>query len=173
VPAALARLAAGLRRRLAIAQQCRAEDAERVAAAYAQAGIAAETSPFFTDVPDRLARAHLVISRAGASSIAEITVVGRPAILVPYPHAADDHQAGNARVVASGGGGWAVAQEHFTPAALAERITGLIADPDRLAEAAARARALAVPDAASRLADLVLGVAAAPAARSDTRGLAA
>ena len=97
VPGALAALPEGLRRHLRVSHQAREEDGERVTAAYSQAGIDAEVRPFFDDIPDRMSEAQLVISRAGASSIADLTVIGRPAILIPYPHAAGDHQSANAR----------------------------------------------------------------------------
>ncbi len=155
VPAALALLPEALRRRLAVVQQCRAEDMERVGVAYQQAGMMAELSPFFPDVADRLAKAHLVIARAGASTVAELAVAGRPAILVPLPGAIDDHQSANARALADAGGAWVMPQPHFTPAALAGRLTALLADPVALTAASVAARGQARPDAAGRLADLV------------------
>ncbi|HEY1721859.1 MAG TPA: undecaprenyldiphospho-muramoylpentapeptide beta-N-acetylglucosaminyltransferase [Magnetospirillaceae bacterium] len=155
VPAALARLSEALKVRLVVEQQCRAEDIEAARAAYATAGINAELASFFHDVPDRLARAHLVISRSGASTVAELTAIGRPSILVPYMYAVDDHQTANARAVAEAGGGWLIPQAGFTPEALAARIESLFAVPEILNKAAAAARAIGVPDAAQRLADLV------------------
>ena len=150
VPAALAAFPA-----LRVVQQCRAEDIDRVRDAYAQAGITAELAPFFENVAERLARAHLVIARAGASTVAELAVVGRPAILVPLPHAIDDHQTANARALADAGGGWMMPQPQFTPDALAARLTELMANPQVLAAAAASAAAQGHADAAARLADLV------------------
>ena len=150
VPAALVALPPSLRARLALAQQCRQEDLPRVAAAYREAGISAECAPFFTDIPARLARAHLVIARAGASTLAELAVIGRPAILVPLPGAIDDHQSANAR--AFGAGAVAVAERDFVPERLAALLAALLADPERLAGMAAAKRGLA--DAAERLADL-------------------
>ncbi|HZB93208.1 MAG TPA: undecaprenyldiphospho-muramoylpentapeptide beta-N-acetylglucosaminyltransferase, partial [Stellaceae bacterium] len=120
VPAAFALMPEALRRRLRVTQQARAEDLEGVRRAHRASGVAAELAPFFNDVPERLARAHLVISRAGASTMAELAMVGRPAILVPYPHAADDHQTANARALEKAGGAWVVPQAEFTAAALAE-----------------------------------------------------
>lgn len=155
VPAAVSVLPEALRARLCIVQQARKEDAERVSAAYAAAGITAEVAPFFTDMAQRLAAAHLVIARAGASTTAELTVVGRPAILVPLPSAIDDHQTANAAILAAAGAAWAIPQPHFTPAALAAELTGLFSDPARLAAAAAAARSLAKPRAVEALADLV------------------
>jgi UDP-N-acetylglucosamine--N-acetylmuramyl-(pentapeptide) pyrophosphoryl-undecaprenol N-acetylglucosamine transferase len=162
VPAALAALPPPLRARLAVAQQCRAEDLPRVRAAYREATIAAECAPFFADVPARLAGAHLVIARAGASTLAELAVIGRPAILVPLPGAIDDHQSANAR--AFGAGGLSLAQPDFTPARLAALLAALLADPARLAAMAAAARRGPL-DAAERLADLTEA-----ALRVDARG---
>lgn len=155
VPAALRALPESLRGRLSVVQQTRPEDLERVKAAYAADGIQAELSPFFPDVAARLVAAHLVIARAGASTVAELAVVGRPAILVPLPGAIDDHQTANARALAEAGGAWVVPQPQFTPALLAERLGQVLADPARLAEAAVGARSQARADAAARLADLV------------------
>src|SRR5690606_25964584 len=129
-------------------------------------GVGAEVQPFFSDVPERLARAHLVICRAGASTSAELTVAGRPAILVPYPHAADDHQTANASVLAGAGAGWLVPEPELTPMSLAHRLSELARDPQRLAAAAEAALALGHPDAAARLADLVLDGAGADGMRS-------
>ena len=166
VPAALAMLEDDARRRIEIAQQCRPEDMEAVRAAYRAAGIAAHVSTFYADLPERLARAHLVICRAGASTLAELTVAGRPAILVPYPHAMDDHQTANAGALVAAGGGWLMAQSGFTPSTLSARLAGIIEDPALLARAAAAAKAAGRPDAAERLADLVARLAPAIAAPS-------
>jgi UDP-N-acetylglucosamine--N-acetylmuramyl-(pentapeptide) pyrophosphoryl-undecaprenol N-acetylglucosamine transferase len=155
VPAALCALPEALRTRLVVVQQCRSEDLDRVRGAYAQAGIAAELSAFFPDVAARLVAAHLVIARAGASTVAELAVAGRPAILVPLPGAIDDHQSANARALAAAGGAWVVPQAQFTSALLAERLGGLLADPVGLTGAAVAARSQARADAAARLADLV------------------
>jgi UDP-N-acetylglucosamine--N-acetylmuramyl-(pentapeptide) pyrophosphoryl-undecaprenol N-acetylglucosamine transferase len=126
-----------------------------VRAAYASCGVAAELSAFFPDVADKLAAAHLVISRAGASSVAELAVAGRPAILVPLPNAIDDHQSANARALIAARGASAIAQRDFTPAVLAEQLALLLGEPDMLAHAAHAARSVARPDATERLADLV------------------
>jgi UDP-N-acetylglucosamine--N-acetylmuramyl-(pentapeptide) pyrophosphoryl-undecaprenol N-acetylglucosamine transferase len=155
VPAALRSLPDALRARLSVVQQTRAEDLERVKAAYAADGITAELSPFFPDVAARLVAAHLVIARSGASTVAELAVAGRPAILVPLPGAIDDHQSANARALAEAGGAWVIPQPQFTPAFLAQRLGELLANPAGLAEAAVGARTQARADAASRLADLV------------------
>lgn len=155
VPAALARLPDGLRTRLDVAQQCRPEDLEMVRAAYSGTGITATLESFFADVPLRLAGAHVVIARSGASTVAELTALGRPAILVPYPHAIDDHQTANARAVDEAGGAWLMPQPAFTPEALANRLESLFTQPGTLARAAGCARAAGRPDAAALLADLV------------------
>ena len=160
VPPALALLPEGLRGRLDVVQQCRAEDIERVRAAYAAGGIAADLAPFFTDVAGRLAAAHLVVSRAGASSVAELAVAGRPSVLVPLPGAIDDHQSANARALAAAGGAWVMAQAGLTPQGLAEKLNLVLADPAGLAQAAARAAGCGRADAAERLADAVERLAA-------------
>jgi UDP-N-acetylglucosamine--N-acetylmuramyl-(pentapeptide) pyrophosphoryl-undecaprenol N-acetylglucosamine transferase len=156
VPGALAGLPETLRKRLEITQQCRPEDVERVRAVYDKAGLARVTlSDFFSDVPQRLADAHLVIGRAGASTVAEAMVVGRPAILVPLPHAIDDHQTANAQALDAAGGGWLIPQDRFTVELLASRLTDLFEMPATLRAAAGAAKSVGVPDAAARLADLV------------------
>ena len=158
VPSALARLEDGFKARLNVIQQCRAEDLDRVRDAYDTAGIKAELASFFGDIPERLAAAHLLIARAGASTVAEMTAVGRPAILVPYPHATDDHQSANAHAVDAVGAGWLMAEDVFTPERLAERIHSLFAQPVHLERAAAAAKRVGRADAAARLADLVAGM---------------
>jgi UDP-N-acetylglucosamine--N-acetylmuramyl-(pentapeptide) pyrophosphoryl-undecaprenol N-acetylglucosamine transferase len=162
VPAALAGLSDELRARLDIVQQCRPEDLDRVRAAYAAAGLAPDLSAFFPDVADRLAAAHLVIARAGASTVAELGVAGRPAILVPLPGAIDDHQSANARALVAARGASMIAQRDLTPETLREQIAALLAGPDMLVHAARAARSLARPDATVRLADLVEQLAAQP-----------
>ena len=155
VPEALANLPDAQRARLLVTQQCRAEDIERVRAIYANRGIAAELAPFFQDVAERLLAAHLVISRAGASSVSELAIAGRPSILVPLPSAIDDHQSANARALADAGGAWIMPQPVFTAPALTDALTRLLADPGALAKAATGARSVAQPGAAAALADLV------------------
>ena len=155
VPAALRLLPEAVRSRLSVVQQARKEDLERVKDAYAAQGIVAELSPFFADVASRLGAAHLVIARAGASTVAELAVAGRASILVPLPGAIDDHQSANARALAEAGGAFVVAQPTFTPAFLAERLNDLLTDPAKLAAASAAARGQGRADAASLLADLV------------------
>ena len=158
VPAAIAALPPALRGRLLVAQQCRPEDMGRVREAYEAAGVPAELSPFFPDVAGRLSTAHLVVARAGASTVAELACAGRPAVLVPLPHAIDDHQSANARTLASAGAAWIIPQAELTPAVLADRLATLLGDPSALAAAAAASAGLAQPGAARRLADLVLSL---------------
>jgi UDP-N-acetylglucosamine--N-acetylmuramyl-(pentapeptide) pyrophosphoryl-undecaprenol N-acetylglucosamine transferase len=155
VPPALVALPEPIRSRLSVVQQCRAEDLDRVQAAYHAAGITAELATFFPDVAERLAVAHLVIARAGASTVAELAVVGRPAILVPLPGAIDDHQSANARALADARGASAIAQRDFTPDTLCERLAALLASPDMLNHAARAAHSIAREDATARLADVV------------------
>jgi len=152
VPAAVAALPQDLRTRLKVDQQARPEDLEAVAAAYRAAGVAAAVAPFFKDLPERLAACHLLIGRAGASTVAELAAVGRPAILVPYAHAIDDHQTANAQAIDEAGGAWLIPERCFTAAKLASRIEALAAVPETLANAARAARAVARADAADRLA---------------------
>jgi len=159
VPPALAGLPPALRTRLRVSQQARPEDCVRVAAELEATGIVAEVDSFFTDVPERLARAQLVICRAGASTVAELAATGRPALLVPYPHATDDHQTANARAFADSGAGWVIPQAGLSAATLTAILAERLADPTTLAHAAAQARRFACDDAADRLTALVLGLA--------------
>lgn len=163
VPAAAALLSPSLRKRLRIAQQCREEDLEGALRVYTEAGLKPELASFFDDVPKRLKAASLLICRAGASTIAELTAAGRPAILVPYPHATDDHQSANARAVARAGAGWLAPQPQFTAAWLAQRMAELLDRPAELATAARQARKMGRPDAAEHLAKMVLSLVPAPA----------
>lgn len=163
IPEALGRLPADLRARIHLAQQCRPEDLEAARAAYTGMGLGGlELESFFRDVPDRLAACHLAITRAGASTIAELTCIGRPAILVPYPHAMDDHQTANARQLAAAGAAWVMPQPDFTADALAARLTALLESPDALTAAAQAAHGWGMADAARRLADAVLDMIANP-----------
>ncbi len=155
VPDGLGMLPQHFRRRLQVTQQCRAEDIEQVRARYAELGIPAELATYLPDLPERLAWSHLVIARAGASTLAELTVAGRPAILVPLPTATDDHQTSNAREMVKAGGARAIAQESFTPVELAKQMQKLGLEPEALANAAARARSVGRPQAAGDRADLV------------------
>ncbi|MDP2125210.1 MAG: undecaprenyldiphospho-muramoylpentapeptide beta-N-acetylglucosaminyltransferase [Parvibaculum sp.] len=177
VPDALAQLPEALRRRLSVVQQARAEDMERAAAIYEAAGIDAELSPFFDDMPERLAGAHLVIGRSGASTISELAIVGRPSILVPLPHSLDNDQKANAEKLARTGAAWAIEQKNFTAAALASMLTSLLADPAQLAAAARAAKAQGQPNAVRDLADLVERIGrgefqalGAPVRATDTAG---
>jgi UDP-N-acetylglucosamine--N-acetylmuramyl-(pentapeptide) pyrophosphoryl-undecaprenol N-acetylglucosamine transferase len=162
VPDGLAMLPEHFRRRLQVTQQCRAEDIEGVRARYASLGIPADLATYIPDMPEKLAWSHLVIARAGASTIAELTAAGRPAILVPLPSATDDHQTANAREMARAGGARMIAQPKFTPIELAKQMQKLGLAFDALANAAAKARALGKPNAASDLADLVERTGADP-----------
>ena len=159
VPAAIERLAADLRARLAVVQQARGEDLESVRGIYARLGVAVDCAPFFSDLPARMAAAHLVISRSGASTVAELSAIGRPGILVPLPHSLDQDQFVNAGVLDAAGGAIRVEQRDFTPDRLASEIAGLAGDPGRLARMAQAAKTAGTIDAAERLADLVLKVA--------------
>lgn len=161
VPLAMAALPPAVRQRLQITQQCRAEDIARTEDAYAKAGIAAEVFEFVDDMPERLSWTHLVIARAGASTLAEVAAAGRPAILVPLPIATDDHQTANARSFSDAGAGWVVPQPEFTVAELAKRVQKLINRPETLIEAARNARALGRPDATRLVSDLVESMARA------------
>jgi UDP-N-acetylglucosamine--N-acetylmuramyl-(pentapeptide) pyrophosphoryl-undecaprenol N-acetylglucosamine transferase len=159
VPPAIERLDARLRARLALVQQTRAEDIERVGGTYAQLGVHADIAPFFADLPARIAASHLVVSRAGASTVAELAAIGRPAILVPLPHALDQDQFANAGILVNAGGAIRLVQAEFTPERLAAEIAALADAPERLSAMAAAARGAGILDAAERLADLVLRVA--------------
>lgn len=154
VPAAIAAVPESLRQRLQVVQQCRSEDLDRVAEIYRQAKVNVELAAFFTDLPEHIARSHLVIGRSGASTIAELTVLGRPAILVPLPGAIDADQKNNAMVVDAAGGGWIVEQATLTPQTLASRLATLLSDPLTLTKAADAARSLGQPRAVEKLADL-------------------
>lgn len=155
VPGALSSLSGSPRRLIRVVQQCRPEQIDAVRTTYDAAGIEAELATFFDDMPARLAAAQLVIARAGASTVAELTAAGRPAILVPYPYATDDHQTANAQAVDAAGAGWLMAEKDFTMIALAARIADFLNNPAQLADAAAHARAMGIPDAAGRLARVV------------------
>jgi UDP-N-acetylglucosamine--N-acetylmuramyl-(pentapeptide) pyrophosphoryl-undecaprenol N-acetylglucosamine transferase len=159
VPAAIALLPEGLRRRLVITQQARADDVARVKTAYAALGVDVQVSPFFTDMAARMAAAQLVMSRSGASTVSEIAVIGRPALLVPYPHALDHDQAANAAALATAGGAEVHPQSTLSPERIAALIGGLMQDPGRLTTMAAAARSAGKPDAARLLADLTEAIA--------------
>ncbi len=167
VPPALAGLPPELCMRLRVSQQARPEDCARVTAALEAAGIAAEVTSFFTDVPERLARAQLVICRAGASTVSELAAAGRPALLVPYPHATDDHQAANARAFADAGAGWAIPQSALSAPLLTKILAERVADPAGLADAALQARRFACDDTTDRLAAIVLALVSGMAGKPD------
>lgn len=159
VPLALFALPDQIRSRLRVVQQAREEDIDRVKEAYSEANISAEIAPFFADLPARMAAAHLVIGRAGASTVAELTVMGRPSILVPLPHALDNDQLNNARRLAESGGAWCIEQRNLSPERLADELGNLLAAPDVLAAAAKAAKTAGRPDAVRNLADFALALA--------------
>jgi UDP-N-acetylglucosamine--N-acetylmuramyl-(pentapeptide) pyrophosphoryl-undecaprenol N-acetylglucosamine transferase len=159
VPAAVAGLDAALRGRLVVAQQAREEDLARVRDAYAAVAVEAEVAPFFPDLPARMAASHLVIARAGASTVSELAAIGRPSILVPLAHALDQDQFANAGMLDRAGGGMRIVQDEFTPTRLGAELRGLMLAPQRLAAMAKAANGLGRLDAADRLAALVLEVA--------------
>lgn len=159
VPAAVARLPEAMRTRLRVVQQVPGGELDQVQAAYRDCGVTAELAGFFDDMPARLAQAHLVICRAGASTVAELASARRPAVLVPFPHATDDHQTANARALVDLEAGWLIPEPDLTPEALADQLESLLGTPARLEAAAGRAGELAPGDAAGRLADLVCGTA--------------
>jgi len=159
VPGAIERLEPALWSRLILTQQVREEDMTRVRAVYDRLKIQAELAPFFTDLPVRLASNHLVISRSGAGTVAELAAIGRPSILVPLPGAIDQDQFANAGVLSQAGGALRIPQAEFTSDRLAAEISALAAEPARLAAMAAAARSAGRLDAAERLADLVVKTA--------------
>lgn len=159
VPPAIEKLSPALWSRLLLVQQVREEDMTRVRAVYDRLGLKAELNPFFSDLPARLAASHLVVSRSGAGTVAELAAIGRPSILVPLPGSIDQDQMANAGVLDKAGGAIRIPQTEFTPERLAAEITTLANEPQRLAGMAAKARATGALDAAERLADLVVKVA--------------
>ncbi|HXN66234.1 MAG TPA: UDP-N-acetylglucosamine--N-acetylmuramyl-(pentapeptide) pyrophosphoryl-undecaprenol N-acetylglucosamine transferase, partial [Bradyrhizobium sp.] len=159
VPGAIERLEPALWNRLVLTQQVREEDMARVSAVYDRLRIKAELAPFFSDLPARLASNHLVVSRSGAGTVAELAAIGRPSILVPLPGSIDQDQFANAGVLEQAGGALRIRQAAFTPDRLATEISAFAAEPERLTAMAAAARSVGRLDAAERLADLVLKVA--------------
>lgn len=155
VPAAIAALPEAVRGHLSVAQQARPEDIDRVVAAYDAAGIRAEVAPFFADIPRRLSEAQLVISRAGASSVADIGVIGRPAILIPYAAATGNHQAANAHMLYEAGAAVVMPESQFTPETLTEATAAVLENPEGASQMAQAALGCGRPDAAERLADMV------------------
>jgi UDP-N-acetylglucosamine--N-acetylmuramyl-(pentapeptide) pyrophosphoryl-undecaprenol N-acetylglucosamine transferase len=162
VPDGLAMLPEALRRRLQVTQQCRVEDIDAVRARYQKLGIPADLATYMTDIPERLAWTHLVIGRAGASTIAELTAAGRPAILIPLPSATDDHQTENVREMVAAGGARAIRQDRFTPVELAKQMQKLGLDPQGLTNAARAAHNCGRPRATADLADLVESLGRTP-----------
>jgi UDP-N-acetylglucosamine--N-acetylmuramyl-(pentapeptide) pyrophosphoryl-undecaprenol N-acetylglucosamine transferase len=158
VPAAVAALPEGLRTLIRVSHQAREEDLPRVVDAYAQAGLMAEVKPFFTDIPRRLSEAQLVISRSGASSVADISVIGRPAILVPFAAATADHQSANARGLVEAGAAILIPEKALDPATLAAHMQAVLSDPAAAARMARSALSQGRPDATDRLVALVLSL---------------
>ncbi len=159
VPQALTQLEGAYKSRLRIVQQCRADDLDMVRQTYKDADIKAELQTFFTDIPQRLEQAHLIIGRSGASTVAELTTAGRPGIFVPYPHHKDQQQKMNAEAVADVGGAWVMTEDGFTPEALLARIETFLQNPEILFKAAENARSCGKPDAARKLGNLVTAIA--------------
>jgi UDP-N-acetylglucosamine--N-acetylmuramyl-(pentapeptide) pyrophosphoryl-undecaprenol N-acetylglucosamine transferase len=168
VPPALSLLSEPLKSRLSVVQQAREEDVDRVRTAYAQAGITSEIAPFFKDLPARIAASHLVVGRAGASSVAELTVIGRPSILVPLPHSLDNDQLQNATRLAESGGAWCIEQKTLSPERLGKEIARLMDSGAALREAAECAKKQGRPDAVVRLASLVDELAGSATATAPT-----
>jgi UDP-N-acetylglucosamine--N-acetylmuramyl-(pentapeptide) pyrophosphoryl-undecaprenol N-acetylglucosamine transferase len=155
VPPAIAQLPQFLRARLTVVQQCRQEDIDRVTKAYADMGVKAKLSSFFANMPEEIAASHVVVCRSGASSIAELGVIGRPAVLVPLPHAIDNDQQKNAESFEAAGAGYIRPQNSLTPQLLGTLLEQLLLHPSQLKEAAKSALLHGKPDAAQKLADLV------------------
>ncbi len=160
VPQAVARLPEGLRRHLRVAQQARPEDLDRVVAAYDQAGILAEVAPFFADIPRRLSEAQLVISRSGASSVADISVIGRPSVLIPFAAATDDHQTANARGLVDAGAAVLIPEKALDAATLADHMAAILGQPQAADQMARNALSQGRPDATERLVALVEALSA-------------
>ncbi len=158
IPDAIVALPKGLRARIHVTQQCRPETLDAVRATYEKSGVKHNLAAFFGDMAEQLVNTHLVIARAGASTISELEVAGRPSILVPLRIAMDDHQTANAAGLAAAGGAWVFPEDDFSAPVLSEKLTSLLNDSDALARASHAARSLARPDAAERLADMVEGL---------------
>jgi UDP-N-acetylglucosamine--N-acetylmuramyl-(pentapeptide) pyrophosphoryl-undecaprenol N-acetylglucosamine transferase len=159
VPAAIELLPPAMRQRVEVVQQCRAEDLDEAKGAYARLGVKATVADFFADLPARIASSHLVIARSGASTVAELAAIGRPAILVPLPHALDQDQLANAAALAAAGGALLIRQSDFTAERLAQELSALLGDPAKLSAMAVAGRKIGRVDAAERLADEVMRVA--------------
>lgn len=174
VPASLALLEPSLRRRLSVVQQVRSEDEGKVRSAFAESGISATLASFFADLPEHMANAHLVVARGGASTVCELAVIGRPALIVPLPTAMDDHQTANAQALERGGAAIVMPEKTVSPARFAARLSEWLSSPATLSRAAAAARALGRPEATRALADLVeeLGARRGLHPRSNSAGAA-
>ncbi|MDQ2091579.1 UDP-N-acetylglucosamine--N-acetylmuramyl-(pentapeptide) pyrophosphoryl-undecaprenol N-acetylglucosamine transferase [Marimonas arenosa] len=155
VPPAVAALPVALLQHLRVSHQARDEDGERVKKFYADHGIAADVQPFFHDVPRRMSEAQLVISRSGASSVADISVIGRPSILIPYPYAAGDHQSANARGLADAGGAIVIPESRLSVEVLSEQIASVLGNPQGASLMAQAALSVGKPEAAEELVALV------------------
>ncbi len=160
VPYALNLLPMKTKKRLKVTQQCRAEDIDRVKTAYNDAGIETDVAPFFPNLPERIANAHLVVARAGASTLSELTVIGRPSILVPLPGSLDNDQRENARALEAQGGAWVIEQSDFKPDTFVEKLETFMKAPDQLVAVAQAAHQNGKPDAVKHLADAVENIAA-------------
>jgi UDP-N-acetylglucosamine--N-acetylmuramyl-(pentapeptide) pyrophosphoryl-undecaprenol N-acetylglucosamine transferase len=165
LPQALDLLPSAFRWRLTLVQQAREEDIVGLRHYYEEAGLAAHLAPFFRDLPERIAQSHLVIARSGASTVAELMAIGRPAILVPLPHALDNDQLENATRLEQGGGGWCIRQSELSPERLAAELERLFNAPGLLAAAAAKSKAMAETEAVTKLADLVEALAGSTASK--------
>ncbi|MEL6202265.1 MAG: undecaprenyldiphospho-muramoylpentapeptide beta-N-acetylglucosaminyltransferase [Pseudomonadota bacterium] len=159
MPASFSALPDTLRKRLLVTQQARPEDEEAAKAAYAEAGIEAEVAPFFTDLPARIADAHLVIARSGASTVTEIGAIGRPAIFVPYPHALDHDQAANAAQMEAAGGALVRREQDLSKDVMTNELNNLLSDASKLDMMAKAAHAAGKRDAARLLANLTEAMA--------------
>lgn len=155
LPAAIARLPVPLRERLRVAHQARAEDLDRVTRAYDAAGVLADVQTFFTDIPRRLSEAQLVVSRSGASSVADISIIGRPSILVPFAAATADHQSANARGLVEAEAAILIPESALDPAVLSEQIAAVLSQPEAARQMARNALARGRPDATERLVEVV------------------
>jgi UDP-N-acetylglucosamine--N-acetylmuramyl-(pentapeptide) pyrophosphoryl-undecaprenol N-acetylglucosamine transferase len=172
IPSALCLIDADLRKRIHVVQQARPEDKDKVASCYSKLGMPADVSPFFSDMPAKIADANLVICRSGASTVSELAVIGRPSVLVPYPYALDHDQAANAAALKAKGGAEVIAQSALTPEKLSDIIRTAMADPARLDAVAKAARETGKPQAATALADLVEAIAGGKTAAAFKEGTA-
>jgi UDP-N-acetylglucosamine--N-acetylmuramyl-(pentapeptide) pyrophosphoryl-undecaprenol N-acetylglucosamine transferase len=170
MPPALALLPSHMRDRIMVTQQCRAEDIDRVFDQYVAAGVAAELSTFFEDMPQRIFDSHLVIARAGATTVAELCAIGRPAILVPLPFSLDNDQLENATRFEAGGAGWCMQQSALTPERMAGSVRRLLEEPLTLVKSSARATAMAQYSAVDNLANLITHLASQAPVKREPSG---